>query len=37
MFNEDVDITNSANGHYPIAILPDETCNFDDMEKIIDF
>ena len=37
MFNEDVDITTLFNGHGAIKILLDETCNFDDTEKVLIF
>ena len=34
MFNEDMEVTTSNNGHYAIIILPDETCNFDNIEQV---
>ena len=37
MFNEDVEVTTSNNGHYAINILPDEICNFDDIEQVLIF
>ena len=37
MFNEDVDITTSYNGHYAISILPEENCNFNDIEQVLIF
>ena len=33
MFNEDVEVTTSNNGHYAINILPDEIYNFDNVER----
>ena len=37
MYNEDVDITTSYNGHYAISILPEENCNFNDIEQVLIF
>ena len=37
MFNEDMEVTTSNNGHYAINILPDETCNFDNIEQVLIF
>ena len=37
MFNEDMEVTASNNGHYAINILPDETCNFDNIEEVLIF
>ena len=34
MFNEDMEVTTSNNGHYAISILPDETFNFDNIEQV---
>ena len=35
MFNEDMEMATSGNGHYAINILPDETCNFDNIEQVL--
>ena len=35
MFNEDMEMTTSRNGHYAINILPEETCNFDNIEEVL--
>ena len=37
MFNEDVDITTSYNGHYAISLLPEESCNFNEIEQVLIF
>ena len=37
MFNEDMEVTTSNNRHYAINILPDETCNFDNIEQVLIF
>ena len=37
MFNEDMGITTSNNGHYDINILPDKTCNFGNIEQVLTF
>ena len=37
MFDEDMEVTASSNGHYAINILPDETCNFDNIEQVLIF
>ena len=29
-----MEVTTSNNGHYAIIILPDETCNFDNIEQV---
>ena len=29
-----MEVTTSSNGHYAIIILPDETCNFDNIEQV---
>ena len=37
IFDKDFDFTTSANGHYAISILPDETCDFDVIEEVFIF
>ena len=37
IFNEDMEVTTSNNGHYAINILPDKTCNFDNIEQVLIF
>ena len=37
MFNEDVDIHYSSNGHYAVRILPEKVCNFNDIEHVLIF
>ena len=32
MFNEDMEVATSNNRHYTINILPDKTCDFDNIE-----
>ena len=35
MFNKDMEVTTSNNGHYAMNILPDKTCNFDNIEQVL--
>ena len=35
MFNEDMEVKTSNNGHYAINFLPDETCNFDNIKQVL--
>ena len=37
MFNEDMEVTTSNNGHYAINILLDKTRNFDSIEQVLIF
>ena len=37
MINEDMEVTASNNGHHTINILPNETCNFDNIEQVLIF
>ena len=37
MFNEDVDIHYSSNGHYAVRILPEKVFNFNDIEHVLIF
>ena len=34
MFNEGMEVTTSSNRHYAINVLPEETCNFDNIEQV---
>ena len=35
MLNKDMEVTTSNNGHYAMNILPDKTCNFDNIEQVL--
>ena len=37
MFNEDMEVTTSNIGHYAINILPNDTCNFDNIKQVLIF
>ena len=37
MFNEDIDVHYSSNGHYAVRILPEKVCNFNDGEHVLIF
>ena len=37
MFNEDMEVTTSSNRLFAINILPDKTCNFDNIEQVLIF
>ena len=37
MFNEDVDVHYSSNGHYDARTLPENICNFNDIENVLIF
>ena len=37
MFNQDIEVTTSNNRHYAVSILPDETCNFENIEHFLIF
>ena len=37
MFNQDVKVNLSSNGHYAVEILPEEVCNFDNVECVLVF
>ena len=36
-FNEDMEVTTSNIGHYAINILPNDTCNFDNIKQVLIF
>ena len=37
MFNENINICLSSNGHYAVEILPKKVCNFDNIEQVLIF